>query len=496
MNISYELSPTQIKISDECYNVINRSQNKINVLLLYGDKGTGKDNIVNYLISHYYSEYKLFNLSITDIKAPEGKNVITCNNLQRELLVLYTKLIESSKTILFISHLDEFYDVFDDLYSDNRKLSRIVIRNFLRSIANKEVIVFITSRNNEEFSLSNVWSIKYKLKTVDTDFFIRRHINDDYVVNSILAINKKQYPWIINQIFNYINHSSSIEQNTKNMVEEYMNMYTKLHHTIDHHDSIPTINKNSDLIGLDQLLLDIDINILHPLQLNNLDYYPIKRGIIIYGPSGTGKSSIGRYLAGRLNNKFYLVNGSDISDDLNIVMKRAEKNLPCVIFIDDIDFILSDEHICRSLLVMLDGIENKYRNKICVIMTCIDINKIPIAMLRGKRLELILETKYPTQEVITKLVKDGFDTINKFQSLQSEIIYFIPLDDSLISYTIKKFEGWNHADIRRALEDIQRHLIYYEKQKDKNSIISMSIDKIEQQRNKLTFLNNNNNYYI
>src|SRR6202008_1104202 len=72
----------------------------------------------------------------------------------------------------------------------------------------------------------------------------------------------------------------------------------------------------SSLRGVDDIVAALEANIILPLEDNvlatELEIKP-KRGVLIAGPPGTGKTTIGRALAHRLRSKFFLIDGTVIS---------------------------------------------------------------------------------------------------------------------------------------------------------------------------------------
>ena len=93
-----------------------------------------------------------------------------------------------------------------------------------------------------------------------------------------------------------------------------------------------------DLKGLDDTLEALEANVIMPLEnadvSQELGLQP-KRGVLLAGPPGTGKTTIGRALARRLKSKFFLLDGTVISGTpeffprVHRIFEAARQNAPC-----------------------------------------------------------------------------------------------------------------------------------------------------------------------
>ncbi len=172
-----------------------------------------------------------------------------------------------------------------------------------------------------------------------------------------------------------------------------------------------------DLKGLDDVIEALEAKVVLPFEDNvlsaELELKP-KRGVLLAGPPGTGKTTIGRALAHRLKGKFFLIDGTVVADasdffcSVSAIFERAKRNAPSVIFIDDTDLIFENKStgFYRYLLTMLDGLESASAERVCVMMTAMEVSSIPAAMLRSGRVELWLETRLPDLEARTAILRE------------------------------------------------------------------------------------------
>jgi transitional endoplasmic reticulum ATPase len=208
------------------------------------------------------------------------------------------------------------------------------------------------------------------------------------------------------------------------------------------------------LPGSEAIAAKLETHIMLPLEqpelARRLSIKP-KRGVLLYGPPGTGKTSIGRALAHRMKGKFFLIDGSFVTEPpvaffsrVTAVVREAKANAPCVLFVDDADVLFGIEHIAgfsRYLLSLLDGVESESAGRVCLMMTAMNASRIPGSIMRSGRVELWLETKLPDRDTRALILERWLDG-----GLPEEAA----LDRTELADLT---EGFTPADLRRVVSD-------------------------------------------
>ncbi len=128
----------------------------------------------------------------------------------------------------------------------------------------------------------------------------------------------------------------------------------------------------------------IELPLRHPTLFKTLGVKP-PRGVLLYGPPGSGKTLIARAIANETGAFFFLLNGPEIMSkmageaeaNLRKAFEEAEKNSPAIIFIDELDSIAPNRNktngeverrVVSQLLTLMDGLKGR-GHVICIAAT-------------------------------------------------------------------------------------------------------------------------------
>jgi transitional endoplasmic reticulum ATPase len=156
----------------------------------------------------------------------------------------------------------------------------------------------------------------------------------------------------------------------------------------------------------------VELPLKHPELFHRLNIDPPK-GVLFYGPSGTGKTLMAKAVSQESNAHFIIINGPEIMSKfygasegrLRDIFRDAEDNAPSIIFIDEIDSIAPkrvdtsgevERRVVSQLLSLLDGLRG--RGEIICIGATNRINAIDEALRRPGRFDREIEFGVPNMK--------------------------------------------------------------------------------------------------
>lgn len=175
----------------------------------------------------------------------------------------------------------------------------------------------------------------------------------------------------------------------------------------------------SDVIGHDEIIEDLKLIVRmmkDPTVGQDLGVRTSK-GILLSGPPGVGKTLIAEALAGEAGIPIIVVAGSDFKQlyvgagakRVRQVFEFAKKNLPCIVFIDELDAIgesrnsrltgSEDTQTIAALLECMDGF--KKNEGLFVIAATNEADKIDSAIRRPGRFDREIKINPPTSYKVT-----------------------------------------------------------------------------------------------
>ena len=155
--------------------------------------------------------------------------------------------------------------------------------------------------------------------------------------------------------------------------------------------------------------------------------HKMPRGILLHGPSGTGKTLMAKAVATQSEANFISVRGPELLSKwvgesergIREIFKRARQSAPCVIFFDEIDSIAPirgaggetavTERVVSQLLTELDGMENMHG--VIVLAATNRADMIDPALLRPGRFDKIVSIPLPDKESRRMILKINCEDI-------------------------------------------------------------------------------------
>ncbi len=182
--------------------------------------------------------------------------------------------------------------------------------------------------------------------------------------------------------------------------------------------------KWSAIGGLESVKRELQEAVEWPLKFSDLYKaigYNMPKGILLFGPSGTGKTLLAKAVATESEANFISVRGPELLSKwvgesergVREVFRRARQAAPCIIFFDEIDSIaptrgmggesMVTERVVSQLLTELDGI--KALQGVVVLAATNRVDMVDPALLRAGRFDKIIRIPLPDDDARKQILQ-------------------------------------------------------------------------------------------
>jgi SpoVK/Ycf46/Vps4 family AAA+-type ATPase len=216
--------------------------------------------------------------------------------------------------------------------------------------------------------------------------------------------------------------------------------------------------------------------------LASKDFYlenriPWKRGILLYGKPGNGKTSIIRTIMSAYNFKPVTIVSGANDESVREAFSYAEEQSPALLYFEDLDSLLEKNVDISSFLNLMDGISAK--NGLLVLATANNVKKLQSNITdRPSRFDRKFEIPLPNAEMAYIYLKRWFGNLITVKKCRELAKYAAKYEFSYAYlkelYISSMFEALGHNRKSPTEKDVQsalNHLI-----KDKNLLNSGAVN--------------------
>jgi transitional endoplasmic reticulum ATPase len=169
----------------------------------------------------------------------------------------------------------------------------------------------------------------------------------------------------------------------------------------------------ADVVVPDDVWAEIDLNVasvtVHRDLMEGLGL-GVRRGVLLAGPPGVGKSAVSQVIARELLGDFTViyVDARAGAHALSAVYKEAVSLSPALIVIEDIDLIVTHRHAqgsTGSLSEFLAAMDAHPTAPLLTLASTNDVSTLDAAAIRSARFDSIIELGYPNLGAATRILE-------------------------------------------------------------------------------------------
>ena len=445
-------------------------------LLLHGPPGTGKTLITRAL------EYEI-GVKVYNIRGPEIMDSLY-GRTEKNLRDIFTEAVNNSPSIIFIDEIDSIAPKRELSSGDVEKRVVAQLLTLMDSLPDGGQVIVIGTTNRpdaieealrrpgrfdrevelpppDEKGREDIFAIHTRGMPLsgDVDFKRLRDMTIGYVGADIQALCREA---ALSAIKRHLSEVGSVAPSANELITNVkvdMADFQKGHRKI-----LPSAMREimvqlpvcsfEDIGGLNPVKRDLRECVEKPFS-NRDDYRRLgiktPNGIILYGPTGTGKTLLARAVAHEVNASFISVKGPEIlsrfvgeaEKRLRSIFSRAKQVSPSIIFFDEVDSVARErggssekgsgqDNLTNQFLTLMDGIE--HYEDVIVIGATNRPELIDEAFLRKGRFDRAIYVPPPSSA--ERLIILGIHTRN------------IPVAAEVdLAYLAERTDGFSGADI-------------------------------------------------
>lgn len=339
------------------------------------------------------------NLSLNILKSFKCDTIITDDDRPKSNLIDLMKWSQNkfSKSLKDTLDLNKF--IHNKIIIDGQFIKFCEESNVnIKCLYKDSVVSWKTPNNYEKFFVQGVFLIKSKdFEFIHCALFHKGNQNEDEV-SFFVIVSDKNYE-------KYISFRNSFEE--WELGRDRANLFIRV---VDG-DDIPYTKDHSwdELFYPPQLKKDIK-NLVESF-LASKDFYkqnniPYKRGILLYGLPGCGKTSFIRTLISNYNFKPVTIVAGATDDMIKEAFSYAESQAPSLLYFEDLDSLLNRIDV-SAFLNLMDGVSAK--NGMLVVATANDISKLKGNITnRPSRFDRKFEIPLPNESMCVSYVTKWF----------------------------------------------------------------------------------------
>ncbi|MDG6903141.1 MAG: CDC48 family AAA ATPase [Nitrososphaerota archaeon] len=255
--------------------------------------------------------------------------------------------------------------------------------------------------------------------------------------------------------------------------------------------------------GLERVKRELQEAVEWPLKYPDLydrTGYSMPKGIMLYGPSGTGKTMLAKAVATESEANFISVRGPELLSKwvgesergIREVFRRARQASPCVIFFDELDALapvrgmggdsMVTERVVSQLLTELDGVQGL--QGVVVLAATNRMELIDPALLRAGRFDKLVEVPLPDKDARKAILKIELvdSRERRIEAMQKEfesVKKDIDVQSEKLEHTRDSDESRRIREAitkqKQALEDLAKRV---DKKKEELRVLGMNLEEV------------------